>query len=127
MTNLTCSELGLLQQRLGEWRRELLATLHGEYGDLAGTRLPEVQDPESHPDEAASRKTSNELRTALARHDFVELRQIDEALARIAAGSYGACVDCAGPIGYERLVAAPYAARCMSCQTKFERRRAARH
>ncbi|AUT75914.1 conjugal transfer protein TraR [Paraburkholderia hospita] len=126
MITLTCSELGLLLQRLCERRRELLATLHGEYGDLAGARPPEELGPESHPDETASRKASDQLRTALARHDFDELQQIDAALARIAAGRYGACVDCGDPIGYERLVAAPYTARCVSCQTAFEQHRVTR-
>ncbi|TCG06987.1 conjugal transfer protein TraR, partial [Paraburkholderia steynii] len=71
----------------------------------------------------ASRKASDQLRTALARHEFDELQQIDAALARVAAGRYGACVDCGDPIGYERLVAAPYTARCVSCQTAFEQHR----
>jgi len=126
MITLTCSELGLLQQRLCERRRELLATLHGEYGDLAGARPPEELGPESHPDETASRKATDQLRTALAQHDFDELQQIDAALARIAAGRYGACVDCGDPIGYERLVAAPYTSRCVSCQTAFEQHRRTR-
>lgn len=126
MITLTRSELDLLQQRLGERRRELQAVLHGEYGDLSGARQPEVQGPESHPDETASRQTRDELRMALAHHDVVELRLIDAALARIADGHYGECVDCGEPIGYERLVAAPYTARCLSCQRAFEHQRAAR-
>lgn len=123
MITLTSSELALLQQRLRERRRELLAALHGEYGDLAGARPPEVLGPESHPDETASRKAGDELRAALARHDFDELQKIDAALARIGAGLYGACVECGDPIGYERLAAAPYTARCVSCQTAFEQHR----
>jgi DnaK suppressor protein len=126
MLTLTSSELTLLQQRLCERRRELLETLHGEYGDLAGARPPEALGPESHPDETASRKAGDELRAALVRHDFHELQQIDGALARIAAGLYGACVECGEPIGYERLAAAPYTARCVSCQAAFERHRATR-
>ncbi|WP_323183142.1 TraR/DksA family transcriptional regulator [Paraburkholderia sp. CNPSo 3076] len=41
----------------------------------------------------------------------------------MAAGRYGECVDCGGPIGCERLAATPYTARCVSCQTQFEQRR----
>jgi DnaK suppressor protein len=112
-----------MKQRLLGRRHELLAVLHGETGDHLGARLPEPQGPESHPDETASRKAYEELRSALARHDFNELQQIDAALARIAAGCYEVCVDCGGPISYDRLFAAPYTARCVSCQTKFERSR----
>ncbi|MCC8402961.1 TraR/DksA family transcriptional regulator [Paraburkholderia sp. MMS20-SJTN17] len=123
MITLTSSELALLDHRLRERRRELLAALYGEYGDLAGARPPEALGPESHPDETASRKAGDELRAALARHDRDELQRIDGALARITAGLYGACVECGDPIGYERLAAAPYTVRCVSCQTAFEQHR----
>jgi len=40
---------------------------------------------------------------------------IDEALAKIDAGEYGACADCGEPIGAERLAAIPSASKCISC------------
>jgi DnaK suppressor protein len=50
-----------------------------------------------------------------------ELALIDAACARLADGSYGACVDCGDPIAQQRLLASPEAARCASCQQQFER------
>src|ERR1700756_4368439 len=45
------------------------------------------------------------------------------ALARIDDGSYGQCVDCAGPVPEPRLEARPATARCVPCQAKRDRRR----
>ena len=46
-----------------------------------------------------------------------EARQIRAALARIAAGSYGACANCGAEIPVARLEAQPMATRCIKCAT----------
>jgi DnaK suppressor protein len=51
-------------------------------------------------------------------HDVVE--PILGAIERFDAGTYGSCVDCERPIGAARLLAIPYAARCLSCQDRRE-------
>ena len=50
-----------------------------------------------------------------------QIREIDEALARVASGTYGICVDCGARIPDERLAARPQAARCIACQRRAER------
>jgi RNA polymerase-binding transcription factor DksA len=44
-----------------------------------------------------------------------ELAEIDAALARIDAGSYGSCERCGGAIGRSRLRALPEIRFCASC------------
>jgi len=44
-----------------------------------------------------------------------EMAAIDEALGRIAAGRYGTCMDCGGPLGLQRIRAIPEARYCLSC------------
>lgn len=41
--------------------------------------------------------------------------EIDEALARLAAGTWGVCEVCKAPIGKPRLKAMPEARRCLTC------------
>lgn len=57
-----------------------------------------------------------------ARNRVASLRQtieeIDAALTRLDAGSYGACVDCAKPIPDGRLEILPYTSRCVRCQQR---------
>ncbi len=40
-----------------------------------------------------------------------------------AIGEAGDCIDCGDAIPAARLLAAPFAARCIHCQSAFERRR----
>ncbi len=44
-----------------------------------------------------------------------ELEEIEAALARIAEGRYGNCLNCGGPMGLQRLRAIPEARYCLAC------------
>nr|WP_308605865.1 TraR/DksA family transcriptional regulator [Massilia sp. DJPM01] len=57
------------------------------------------------------------------RLELDDLQAIDEALARVAAGSYGTCTGCGGRIAVRRLRAQPAARMCLSCQEAFEQHR----
>ena len=48
------------------------------------------------------------------------LAEINDALDRIAEGSYGACEECGKNIRMTRLRALPYARYCIDCQTRLE-------
>ena len=50
------------------------------------------------------------------------LDEVDAALQRLVAGTYGTCVDCGQPIPDQRLTALPASARCIECQSTAERR-----
>jgi RNA polymerase-binding transcription factor DksA len=63
---------------------------------------------------------------AIGRQDIQDVRDIDAARKRIAAGTYGVCIECGVAIGYPRLLAYPTAKRCISCQREHERQQAAR-
>jgi len=63
---------------------------------------------------------------AIVRQDIQDVRDIDAARKRIAAGTYGVCIACGVEIGYPRLLAYPTAKRCISCQREHERQQATR-
>jgi RNA polymerase-binding transcription factor len=44
------------------------------------------------------------------------LHDVDRALAKIAAGTYGTCERCGDPIAEERLDAIPWALLCIDCK-----------
>jgi RNA polymerase-binding transcription factor DksA len=58
-------------------------------------------------------------RKALAQHAAPEavgeISEIDAALGRIAAGTYGTCEICGHAIGRDRLRALPEVRRCVTC------------
>ncbi|MFN8232829.1 MAG: TraR/DksA family transcriptional regulator [Actinomycetota bacterium] len=53
---------------------------------------------------------------ALVGSHRANLRDVDAALARIDAGTYGICSRCGNPIPSERLEALPWAALCIDCK-----------
>jgi RNA polymerase-binding protein DksA len=61
---------------------------------------------------------------AEVKRDAEEVRDIGAAQARIAAGTYGTCIDCGRPIGKKRLEAYPTAKRCIEDQQRREKLRA---
>ena len=63
----------------------------------------------SMPDPVAHSRAASLART---------IEEIDAALERIAAGTYGACVHCGGTIPAERLEFRPFAAGCVTCQQR---------
>ena len=56
--------------------------------------------------------------------EFEQLREVDEALARLDGGEYGECESCGEPIGRARLEVRPEARLCIACaeQEDAERR-----
>ena len=50
-----------------------------------------------------------------------ELREIEAAQGRLAAGTYGRCTDCGTEIDVARLTAYPTATRCVRCEAQHEK------
>ena len=65
---------------------------------------------------AASQVFAQQRDLALRERAEHELALIEDALARIANGTFGVCLDCGRPIAPGRLEALPWAARCIECQ-----------
>jgi DnaK suppressor protein len=58
---------------------------------------------------------------ALRDHNRQLLIAVEEALARVDAGTNGTCTSCGSLIAPERLDALPWAALCIECQRKARR------
>lgn len=65
----------------------------------------------------------DEYSTNLATERVLEnaLRDISNALDRIAKGTYGICKYCKKEIGEKRLLARPVANTCVSCKTRLQK------
>jgi len=105
-------------------RKRLLAEREKLLQSLDQERLPEL-DQLTYGSQAASASQVFEQSRALALRGNLQelLRRVDEALARCAEGTYGACEICGQNIPPERLDILPYAARCIRCQEDQESRR----
>jgi DnaK suppressor protein len=72
------------------------------------------------PADAGSASFERETAQSLSRHTRKLLEQIDDALRRMDAGTYGICERCGERIEPERLEALPYAQLCMDCKRRDE-------
>ena len=70
--------------------------------------------------------TQNDLSLARLQSQSATLARVEEALARVDAGSYGVCTACQAEIAPARLGALPFAVRCQACETDRERRAGSR-
>ena len=61
-----------------------------------------------------------------ARTIYATVAEIDQALERLDAGTYGRCVSCGRPIPDERLAAVPWAALCVPCSARPRKSKAVR-
>jgi len=75
----------------------------------------------NHLAEGASSTFDQERNLALLGNLHRTLEQVDAALKRLEAGTYGRCEVCGELIDRARLDALPYAAQCLNCQRRIER------
>jgi RNA polymerase-binding protein DksA len=76
---------------------------------------------DQHIADHASDMVDREVDETLEENAEHVLHEIDEALARLEAGTYGTCAVCGKEIPEERLAATPYATLCIDDKRKQER------
>ncbi|MGM9428640.1 TraR/DksA family transcriptional regulator [Hydrogenophaga sp. MI9] len=107
-------------RQLREMRADVLAQLRAQRGGKIGRAEAAANARETESDDWAQADAERDLAFALEERESAELVAIDEALQRVADGSYGLCVDCGDAIAAARLHANPVALRCLGCQDKAE-------
>ena len=112
---LEAQRKALLEERATYTRHAL--DLRAEAEQLAADREPgDVQfDEESGQGDTMNVERERDL--ALSAQALAAVEDIDKALAKMDAGTYGICERCGHPIPKERLRALPYAALCVACKS----------
>jgi DnaK suppressor protein len=117
---LSESQMAALESELKRRQADLRKEVREERADSQTERDRrsdrEVQD---RGDEANTEQW-REANAAMIGHHEDEIQGIQAALSRLTSGTYGLCVDCGEPIGFNRLQAWPLANRCLDCQSKAE-------
>ena len=115
------SQLEDRRSQLVEMRERVIRAAHdiaeddnenGELSSAAG---------DQHLADHASEIFDREVDDSLEENAGTIVREIDLALERIEAGTYGTCINCGRPIPEERLAAVPYAVLCVPCKRDEER------
>jgi DnaK suppressor protein len=100
-----------LESERGEIRRQLDDL--GARRDAEGIENPDLNEGFADAGQAAAERAS--LLT-LVRSLRDTLRDVEHALDRMEAGTYGTCDNCGRPIADERLDALPAARLCLDCK-----------
>lgn len=107
----------------GEWTRlrQARAALELERDAIeAGDGSTELSPIDQHQADAASDLFEREKDLAILGRITAELRDVDDALARLDAGTYGRCTRCGREIGDARLAALPATRFCDEHQRSWE-------
>jgi DnaK suppressor protein len=107
-----------LRQVLLRRRDALRRALAGDLNSLAELREQSSGDVI----DAALDSAHDEISSQLAEVESRELAQIENALERMRAGTYGICEVTGKPIPLARLQALPYATMCIEAQREVEKR-----
>jgi DnaK suppressor protein len=105
------------QAALFEMKNKLVAEIDAEVKAERESNKDEGMDAY----DLASEERDREINFILSDRERVKSQSIDDALARIADGSYGVCEACGLEIAEERLRALPFTRLCRDCQQDQER------
>jgi len=98
--------------RLSEQKNALLGMVERteDYGREAD------RDVSQDPADKASNSYTKELLFSQSTNERNTLKLIEEALGRLAEGTFGECINCGEEITPKRLDAIPWAPHCIRCQ-----------
>ena len=105
-----------LRAMLIERQNELRTNVHGRIRDGRTDRSMHAGDTLDQSDA----HIQGDIALTLLQMHADSLRRIDDALARLDAGTYGTCFECHGEIADRRLRALPFAVRCQACEERRE-------
>ena len=106
-----------LHKTLVARRTELRKRLGIELADLSRGKGHQASGDAA---DAAFDASGEEIASQLAELEAKELAQVERALRRLKAGTYGKCEVCSTRIPVARLNALPYSTLCIKCQRELE-------
>ncbi|MDA8284581.1 MAG: TraR/DksA C4-type zinc finger protein [Actinomycetota bacterium] len=112
---LETQSAALLEERTHYLRQA--EELKAEADSLALEHEPGDVQFDEEGGEGGTSNVDRELDLALSAQARAAIEEIDRALAKIQAGTYGVCERCGQPIAEARLEALPHAALCVACKS----------
>jgi RNA polymerase-binding protein DksA len=122
---VTTIDTSRFREALMEERRRVTAAIENLHEDHPGSMSDETGEDavfDNHLADTATETYDRELDYTLEENSEHVLAEINAALERIEAGTYGICTNCGKQIAEERLEARPWATLCIDCQRERERR-----
>ncbi|WP_194762964.1 TraR/DksA family transcriptional regulator [Microbacterium sp. UFMG61] len=112
------SDARALLERLRAQASDRVASTAATLAELTHDREGSNDDDEHDPEGVTLSSEWSRL-TGLAEAAASELQQVDDAIARLDAGTYGVCAHCGRPIPAARLEVRPFATHCVACAERL--------
>lgn len=110
------NQIDELKAILLERKESLSKNIHNSIDSIDQLKNQDINDELDYADFVSDSFTEG----MIANHQLDELNQIEEALKKINAGTYGICDMCGINIPIGRLKAKPFAKFCTECRTVYE-------
>ena len=114
---ITQDRFEALRERLREQRQEIM----NMYNQDVRAGQESTDDPTEDIVDRANNSYNRELMFSISDSERLLLLQIEDALTRMDAGTYGRCTNCGNGIHPLRLEAVPWARFCIDCQELAEK------
>jgi DnaK suppressor protein len=118
---LTARQLQSLIAAIDAREKDLRARIAGERERASAEMASQFDGVIGDGADFAGARIRAGIESELMDRHLRDLAALDAARARVEAGTYGICVECAEPIGFERLRLNPSAPRCAACQSLREK------
>ncbi len=110
------NQIDELKAILLERKESLSKNIHNSMDSIDQLKDQDLNDELDYADFVSDSFTEG----MIANHQLDELKQIEDALKKIKAGTYGICDMCGINIPIGRLKAKPFARFCTECRTVYE-------
>ena len=110
------NQIDELRVILLERKENILTNIHNSRSNIDQLKEQDINDELDYAELVSDSFTEG----MIANHQLEELNQIEEALKKINAGTYGICDMCGVTIPLGRLKAKPFAKFCTECRTVYE-------
>lgn len=107
------AELEKFKKVLEKQLSELQADFGKDMQTMESTTLPYINDQ-------ASLESERSFEIRIRDRERKLIAKVQEALRKIADGSYGICVSCGEAIGPKRMMARPVTDLCINCKSEME-------
>lgn len=118
---LTPPQSEMLERSLDRIERDVRGKIHETLPQRPDDKYMEQIGIVNDFGDEALESTRLDINHALLERYLRELELIEAVRRRIAEGEVDRCVECGESIDYERLIAYPFATRCVECQERQER------
>lgn len=121
MSNLTDIQKQQITDALLKRKAELSAEIRNEMQRAGHEHFTDLTGEVADPGDSSVADMLVDKGIATVSRQVEELAELEAAQQRMASPEFGECTECGSDIGFERLMAAPNAVRCIACQEQHEK------